>query len=300
MPEGTFPGQAAGTGPAGAGSEHRSQSSTSDRAIGDLLRRAAPGGRIPQRRAELAFELRLRPIVTASSEQPQATGRIAASELGFRTAAGGEVAPAPATANHSEPGPRPLAPHYVAPQALDARAGHVEVAAGSPQQARQPVSQSSGGPSLDPAHDAGPAVPSVRDLQFQVEGPQGRPVTVRIHDQQGRLHVAVHTPHGEYAQTLRNRVNELIGDMESRGFRAEAAPPAAAESADSARGGPRQDQGGPAAQEPWSGHDHPSGGSDHSGRERRQQSEIEPEHQASPDARTSWSDELESAISGKD
>jgi hypothetical protein len=124
------------------------------------------------------------------------------------------------------------------------------------------------------------AAPEVTNLRLNLEGADGKPVEIRIRDDGGQARVSVHTADPNYNEALRERVNDLVQDIEQTGFRVEslATPSKTIYSGDAGttREGD-QPSGDPSQRQ------HPSGGSDQ--HQRRQQ-----EAQDQP----SWSSEFES------
>jgi hypothetical protein len=60
-------------------------------------------------------------------------------------------------------------------------------------------------------------------LQIQVDGPEGRPVEVRLQERDGNLRLAVHTQDPEFNEALRGRVDELLKGLEAEGLYTDAA-----------------------------------------------------------------------------
>jgi hypothetical protein len=135
-------------------------------------------------------------------------------------------------------------------------------------------------------------------LHFQLEGPEGRLVSVRVHDRQGQIHVAVHTTNPDHAKALRERAAELVGDIERHGFRAEmprVAPP------DSSGAGNWQERAGQREADPFAGNRDNPGGSGQQQRRQQPSRQQEPAPAASPDrVGSTWESDLAAALFGKE
>jgi hypothetical protein len=127
------------------------------------------------------------------------------------------------------------------------------------------------------------AAAEVTDLRLVVDGADGTPVDVRIHDRDGQARVSVHTADPNYNETLKDRVTELVRDVERNGFRVESVLAPAKTSEGSASGTRRDHSDQPGDQ--GRGHQDQTGGSDQ--RQRRHQ-----EQQDEP----SWGSDFESVF----
>jgi hypothetical protein len=124
------------------------------------------------------------------------------------------------------------------------------------------------------------AASEVTNLRLNLEGTDGNPVEIRIQDADGQARVSVHTANPNYNEALRERVNDLVQDIEQTGFRVESLV-TPSKTTDSGDAGTRREDDQPSGDP--SQRQHPSGGSDQ--RQRRQQEGQD---------QSSWSNEFES------
>jgi hypothetical protein len=267
--------------------------------------------RIPA--SQLAFELRLRPVLDAMPAQtdPDATASIPSSrdsqpappqppnphaalrphpaviqipaedavrnrreeaamiapagERAFSETDKSQVAPVTATGSSSDER-KPASQHTPAPVTLGTAATPPEQGPDSAE-----ALPKADGPRLQSMDEAEPSVqpPAVADLRLQVEGPAGRPIDVRLLERDGRLHLAVHTQDAAYNESLRERVGELLQDLENHGFHAESVAEGVRQIADTqnARAGDEQNHSG--AREEEASDQHRDSSESHRQRERQ-------------------------------
>jgi hypothetical protein len=131
------------------------------------------------------------------------------------------------------------------------------------------------------------AAAEVSDLRLRLDAPDGSPVEIRVRDTAGQARVSVHSADAHYNEALKDRVAELVGDIEKNGYRVEMtlAPARSSAEGDDASNRQRGDDQS-SGDSPQQQHNSSGGSNQRQGRQQDQ------------DQQAPWNNEFESAFAG--